>query len=164
MEPNLLRFNLGAPNSQIFQYSDSLKAPEKPNSMQYNLGAPYSQESNIFLLWSLLGTEDVNSNFRDNKKDISIWSGSLFFLTENHQCRGAPGASIAAHWGPKFYLFSFFFLFLLFCVFFQRTADLSGPPINPSGPPFEPPLAWGPVKDWPVESSNVSNSDNSLYC
>ena len=30
---------------------------------------------------------------------------------------------------------------------FLHTADLLGPPFNPSGPPFGPPLAWGPVKD-----------------
>ena len=62
------------------------------------------------------------------------------FLFTRDPSKGAGGPQIGAS------NFLHFLFFLFYCVF-SRTADLSGLPFNPSGPPFGPPLACGHVKD-----------------
>ena len=142
IKPNLLRFNLGAPNSQLYQYSDSLKASAKPNSMKYNLGAPYSQESNIFYHVHYEGLEmstAISETIRKTNKHLI--RESFLFLTENLNAGGPQEGPLQPIVAPNLLYFLFFFFFL---GIFSRTADLLGPPINPLGPPFWPPF-WAPL-------------------
>ena len=69
------------------------------------------------------------------------------FLFTRESSKGTGGPKLGPHIFPIF----FFLSFSLFSRFIFADSRLLGAPLNPSRPPFGPPLAWEPVKNRQVE-------------